>query len=208
MRVDHVEQSAFRLRDGRAARVRRTTVADAEAVLAMDRALADDGRGMVVAPEQVRSVDEERRRIDAVYAAMAAGQATLSVVAETVDDGCVVGSADLRQLAPARCLHVGLLSVGVAPAFQRLGVARAMMEFLVEHARMCGLLRLELYVRADNDRAQALYRSLGFAHEGTRARFIRARDGSFVDDHIFVRFLDGPTMAASLADNHVRPRRG
>ena len=96
----------------------------------------------------------------------------------------------LRQLAPTRCHHVGLLSVGVGLAFQRQGVARALMEFLVEHARACGLLRLELYVRADNERAQALYRSLGFEREATRARFIRADNGTFVDDHVFARFLD------------------
>lgn len=177
------------LRDGRAARVRWTSVADAAQVLEVDRALAADGRGMVLGVDQVRSLDQERRRIDDIYRAMSAGDATLSVVAELVVDGRIVGSGDLRQLGPERCHHVGLLSVGVAPAFQRQGLARAMMEVLIEHARACELVRLELYVRADNERAQALYRSLGFERECTRRRFIREVDGSFVDDHVFARFL-------------------
>lgn len=180
----------FTLRDGRAARVRWTKVADAEQVLLVDRELAVDGRGMVITPDQVRNVDEERRRIDAVYRSVSAGDATLSVVAELLSEGRVIGTADLRQLGPMRCRHVGILSVGVALALQRQGVARALMEFLVEHARACGLVRLELYVRADNERAQALYRSLGFEREATRARFIRQDNGVFVDDHVFARFLD------------------
>ena len=35
------------LQGGKAARVRLTSVADAEALVALDRALAEDGRGMV-----------------------------------------------------------------------------------------------------------------------------------------------------------------
>ena len=44
------------------------------------------------------------------------------------------------------------------------------------------MLRVELGVRADNLRAVALYRSLGFVEEGVRRDFVRLGDGSFVDD--------------------------
>jgi ribosomal protein S18 acetylase RimI-like enzyme len=110
------------------------------------------------------------------------------LVAES--DGVIVGSGDLRQLSPARCAHVGVLAVGVHPEHQRRGIGRALVSALIEHARAAGLLRLELYVRADNPRAIALYRSLGFEHEGTRARFVRLPDGTFVDDWIMARFID------------------
>ena len=178
------------LRDGRRARVRSTAVDDAERVLELNRVLAVDGRGMVIGADQIRSLPEEQRRIDAIVRAAAAGDATRSLVAEVEGDPRIIASAELHQLEPVRCRHVGVLSVGVAPAFQHHGLGRALMTALIDHARDRGLLRLELYVRADNERALALYRSLGFAQEGTRARFVRADDGSFVDDRIFVRFLD------------------
>jgi ribosomal protein S18 acetylase RimI-like enzyme len=60
-----------------------------------------------------------------------------------------------------------------------------LMRRLIDHGAARGLERLELYVRADNAPARALYRELGFAHEGTRARFVRLEDGTFVDDLIF-----------------------
>jgi putative acetyltransferase len=168
--------------------IRRATVDDAEQIMALDRVLARDGRGMVLAPDQVGPIDSIRRRIEDVARAIAGGSAALGVVAAE-DDGQVVGAADLKHLAPIRCNHVGILSVGVHPDWQRRGIGRALMGHLVEHARTFGLKRLELYVRADNAPAQGLYRSLGFEHEGTRARFIRLDDGTFIDDWIFVRFL-------------------
>jgi len=63
------------------------------------------------------------------------------------------------------------------------------MRHLIDHARTQRLVRLELYVRADNTRAHALYLSLGFTHEGTRARLIRLDDGTYVDDFTFSMFL-------------------
>jgi putative acetyltransferase len=193
----------FKLQDDKAARVRLTSVADAEALLALELALAADGRGMVTSADDVRSVDAERRRIDDIYRGISAGDATLSVVAELTqrDDSLgadggvpgrprILGLAELKQLRPARCRHVGTLSVGVHPSAQHLGVGRALLNALIDHAESADLLRLDLFVRADNERAIALYRSLGFVHEGTRRRFVKLEDGSAVDDHTYVRFLD------------------
>lgn len=168
--------------------IRDASVPDAEALIALDRAIIEDGRGVVLALDQVRDVEAERRRIDDVYRAMSAGSATRCFVAEV--DGVVAGSADLRQLAPALCRHVALFSIGVHPGYQRRGIGRALMSAVVEHARSTDLERIELYVRADNERAHALYRSFGFTHEGTRARFVRLPDGRYVDDWIFALFLE------------------
>ena len=152
--------------------------------MALDRALAKDGRGMVLSIEQVRTVEEERLRIDAICAKMSSGSASLMLVCEVADEPDILGTALLQQLAPLRCQHVGVLSVGVHPSAQRLGVARALLTTLIAHARSSRVERLELYVREDNSRARALYASLGFTHEGTRKRFVRLEDGRYVDDLI------------------------
>lgn len=167
--------------------IRDTAVADAEQLMALDRALAYAGRGMVLAPDQVGPVDVIRKRIEEQYRSIEVGSASLGIVAE--EDGRIVGAADLRQLSPARCSHVGILSIGVHPDFQRRGIGRALMQRLIEHAKASGLRRLELYMRSDNAPAEALYRSLGFDHEATRAKFIRLDDGTFIDDWVFSRFI-------------------
>jgi ribosomal protein S18 acetylase RimI-like enzyme len=167
--------------------IRQARVADAAAIVELDRALAEAGVGMVLTPDQIRTVAEEAARIDDIYRGMRAGDATTCVVAEI--DGAVVGAADLRQLYPMRVRHVGVLSVGVRSSHRRRGVARALMQHLIEHARSYELTRLELYVREDNQPARSLYASLGFRHEGTRVRFVRLDDGGYADDCIYTMIL-------------------
>ena len=183
------------LPDGRGAVVRPAVPEDAESLTAIDAALALDGRGMVLTPAQVRTPDEQRDDIAQLQREAAAGSASLQVVAEFVGGGRrrVVGAATLRQLRPALCAHVGVLSVGVHPDAQGLHLGRALMEALIDRGRESRLERLELYVRHDNERARALYRSLGFEHEGTRRQFVKTPDGRYVDDHIMVLFLAAPS---------------
>jgi putative acetyltransferase len=161
--------------------VRQANVDDAEALLVLERALAEAKSGMVTAPDQVRTIEKERERLAPPT------DASLAIVAEI--DGRIAGNAGLKQLAPMRCKHVGVLFVGVHPDFQRRGVGRALMQHLIAHAKAQGLVRLELYVRSDNHKAQALYESLGFSHEGTRVKFVLLDDGSYIDDFIYALFL-------------------
>lgn len=167
--------------------VRDTTVDDAEALSAVEQAIVRDGRGVVLALGQVRSPESQRRHIEETKHARAEGSPARSLVAEL--RGKVVGYADLRPFTPALCRHVATLTLGVHPSYQRQGAGRALMQALVEHARSTALERLELSVRADNHRALALYRSLGFRHEGTRTRFVRLPDGRYVDDMLFALLL-------------------
>ena len=155
-------------------RVRAATIADVDALLSLQRALILAGAGMVQSPDQIPTKEEVAARFASYRGA------TLRVVAEV--DGAIVGDAELKQLAPKRCAHVGVLFVGVHPDFHRRGIGRALMQHLIDHARKHGLKRLELNVRSDNHAAQALYRALGFHHEGTRARFIALDDGTLIDD--------------------------
>ena len=50
----------------------------------------------------------------------------------------------------------------VLPANRGRGVATALVKFVIEEARKNGVLRLTLFTDAHNERAQSLYRKLGF----------------------------------------------
>lgn len=165
-------------RDHRAWRIVPATAADAAGLTALDRALARDGRGMVISEDQVRSDAAEAERLAALTAAESSG--SVCFLAKVNEE--TVAAAELRVLSPRRCSHVGLLSVGVHPSWQGKGLGRALMGALIDHGRTFGLRRLELCVRADNARAIALYESLGFTTEGIRRNFIALDDGSFADD--------------------------
>lgn len=66
-----------------------------------------------------------------------------------------------------------ILSIGVAPEWQRRGIARSMVEGLVRAARRAEVKRVFLEVAADNDAAIALYESLGFKLVGARKAYYK-----------------------------------
>ncbi|WP_421682306.1 GNAT family N-acetyltransferase [Stutzerimonas urumqiensis] len=96
-----------------------------------------------------------------------------------------------------RAAHVGFLAtLAVDPAMHGTGFAREMVETAIERLRAEGVLRIELMVEADNGRAQAFYRKLGFEHEGTlRAAYKRAGEQGYVDELYFARLLPGLGVA-------------
>ena len=100
----------------------------------------------------------------------------------------VVGNAGLHPLgASPRRAHAMMVGMSVPSAWQGKGVGTALL------AAMCGfadgwlnVMRLELTVYTDNERAIALYRKFGFEIEGThRAYALRA--GRYVDAYAMAR---------------------
>jgi len=108
------------------------------------------------------------------------GQTDLNLVAEL--DGEVVGGAGLHTVISAvRRRHAMALSISVAKAVQGRGVGTELMRALLDYAdRWAGILRIELTVWADNERAIRLYRRFGFEVEG-RLRAYGLRDGRYDD---------------------------
>ena len=112
-------------------------------------------------------------------------------------DGEVVGTAGLHIAPALRRRHVGLIGIGVLPEAQGRGVGRALMGALCDYAdHWAQLLRIELGVYADNLRAIALYRSLGFALEGTH-RGHALRGGVYVDSLSMARLHPNPPRIAT-----------
>jgi ribosomal protein S18 acetylase RimI-like enzyme len=75
----------------------------------------------------------------------------------------LVGSAGL--LVPSRvkqCHRGNLFGIFVSPAWRGRGLARAMLDRLLDHARAAGLRHVTLSVTAGNLSARALYRAVGF----------------------------------------------
>jgi [ribosomal protein S18]-alanine N-acetyltransferase len=84
-------------------------------------------------------------------------------------DGAIAGY--LLAWVGAGAGHVG--NLGVVPDARRRGVARALLEDLLEHAGAAGAAQLTLEVRVSNFAAQALYRGFGFRLAGLRRGYYR-----------------------------------
>jgi putative acetyltransferase len=97
-------------------------------------------------------------------------------------DGRIVGNAGLfpAHQSPRRA-HAAHLGIAVHDDYHGRGVGRALISALVDLAdRWLPVTRIELTVHADNARAIALYKSLGFQVEGTY-RSYTLREGTYVD---------------------------
>jgi putative acetyltransferase len=90
------------------------------------------------------------------------------------DDGQVVGQAGVISRVS------GVLSLGMAilPGARGRGGGRALLDAVLEHARLAGAHKVDLEVWTDNARAIALYATAGFEVEGLRREHYRRRDGS------------------------------
>lgn len=114
----------------------------------------------------------------------------LHLVAER--DGVVVGSAGLHPAPQIRRRHAAMLGISVAREAQGQGVGTALMQGLCDYADgWAQILRIELSVFADNQRAIALYQRFGFVHEGTH-RGYAMRHGAYVDAHVMARLHPNP----------------
>jgi putative acetyltransferase len=109
-----------------------------------------------------------------------AGSPDLLLLAER--DGKVLGSAGLHPVGTQlRRRHAMMLGISVSAAAQGQGVGNALMTALLDYAdNWAQVLRVELTVFHDNERAVRLYERHGFVHEG-RMKAYAMRNGEYVD---------------------------
>ena len=97
-----------------------------------------------------------------------------------VDAGRVVGWADIFPAWAHAVAHCGSLGMGVLAAYRGQGLGRRLLEACLAKAWSKGLTRIELEVRADNERAIGLYKALGFTQEAVKRNAMRF-DGVYFD---------------------------
>lgn len=132
--------------------------ADAGTIAGMSRELIEAGLGWSWRQERVA------RQIECPD--------TVVLVAEA--RRCLVGFAIMYFGADAA--HLNLLAV--VRARQRMGVGRRLMGWLERSARVAGIARIHLEVRAGNRGARAFYRALGYREIALAPRYYRGRESA------------------------------
>jgi putative acetyltransferase len=110
-----------------------------------------------------------------------------------VASGEIVGMAGLHMAGMSlRRLHVRNLGIGVSLPWQGRGIGRRLLAQALDWAdNWAGVLRVELHVHADNERAKALYQSMGFVEEG-RHKAYSLKGGRYVDSFSMARLHPNP----------------
>jgi RimJ/RimL family protein N-acetyltransferase len=103
----------------------------------------------------------------------------------------VVGWCDIVRQERETRAHCGTLGIGLLPDWRGRGIGRRLIEAAIAEAWRRGFERIELTVNEGNERAERLYRAVGFVIEGRHRR--AARFGA--------TYLDVIAMAQLAPDN-------
>ncbi len=104
-------------------------------------------------------------------------------------DGQHVGNCAINGVGGFRCRHRATLAIGLYQKFTGMGIGRVMMENLIRLAKEMGYEQLELEVIANNERAIALYKKMGFEICGTTPNAMKYKDDTYADEHRMIRKL-------------------
>lgn len=132
-------------------------------------------------------VDKTKKRTENI------GEDEHLMVAEIDESGAkkVVALAGLHVNSSPRLRHSGSIGIGVHTDYQGIGIGKMIMNELLDIAdNWLMLVRVELGVYTDNERAINLYKSLGFEIEGTK-KYAAIRSGEYVDEYIMGRYRYG-----------------
>ena len=161
----------IRLKDGRTCTLRNGTERDGQALLDIyilthaqtDYLLAYPDEATMTAQMEAQFLKGKTDSPDEI-----------EILAEV--DGNVVGSAGIGCVGRKDKLkHRAEFGISVDRAYWGLGIGRAMTEACIECAAKAGYSQLELDAVAENEKALALYRSLGFVEYGRNPRGFRSR---------------------------------
>lgn len=169
---------------GRELRLRNATEEEADLLLSYFKTVCGETRFLIKEPEEVTlTLEDERQFI------RRQNESDNNLMLLGFLDGEYVGNCSLGGNASSRHRHRATVGIALYQKFTGLGIGRIMLEQLIEAATEMGLEQLELEVVADNERAIALYKKIGFEVCGTFPRNMKYKDGTYADAYWMMKRL-------------------
>jgi len=173
-----VKPASFSLRDGRALLARSPEAADAKTMCEYLLATAEETHFLVRYPEETSTdLEEEAHFLQKI------AEAESDFMLAAFDGQKVAGNVAVSGIsARYKMAHRAELGIAVRKEYWHEGIGQWLMKAAITKARWVGYEQLELGVFADNARATALYKKLGFSEYGRVPRAFRMKDGTYIDE--------------------------
>ena len=172
---------------------------DAPALANAERRIAAVAGHLVSRPHELTNEAFERK-----IEALGECRCGLYIVAMDMDQ--IIGHALLDPMGLEAISHVVRLTIVVHSGNEGKGIGQMMLTHLTDWAKTApGVEKIELNVRAVNQRAIRLYQKLGFNIEGRLKNRIRLPDSTFIDDLLMGYFVKAGANAPLTAANDWKP---
>lgn len=163
------------LKDGRICALRNGTEQDGQALLDLFLLTHAQTDFLVDYPDEISLTLEQEKQF---LKEKAESQNEIMILAEV--DGKIIGSAGIWCVRNREKLrHRAGFGISVDKAYWGIGIGRALTEACIECAGTAGYTQLELEVFAENEKALALYNSVGFAEYGRNPRGMNLRSSGY-----------------------------
>ena len=172
------------LKNGKELLIRKARKEDAAEIISFLNTVGGESDYLLFGANEFHmTVEQEEQYIEKLESAQ-----TSALIIGLVD-GRIICSGSISAPERERVAHQSTLGLSVAKEFWGLGVGGYLMEALIDFARTNGKTEvIHLKVRADNARAIALYKKLGFQEIGVYPKYAKI-NGQYYDDILMNLYL-------------------
>lgn len=183
--MSSIQPKAIRLKNNLNCTIRTATTEDAERYLEYFRLILENGEGMVITPDEIKSTPAEKKeRLQKILES----PADLCVLAEC--DGNIIGDLSVTTHPRMRLAHSCLFGISLHPAWRSVGLGSVLIQEMLNWATTVPQLeKICLQVLHTNTRAIALYKKFGFTEEGRQVRAVKTSENTYLDDILMARFI-------------------
>ena len=180
-----IQESCVTLKDGTAAEIRSPEIRDAEQMIAYLHQTSEETHFMVRYPEECTTdVSWEIEYLNKLL------PHPRNFMVAAFLDGELVGNCGVNEIADRfKMRHRAGLGISIKKKAWGLGLGTVLVTRALEQAKENGFTQVELGVFSDNERAQGLYRKLGFTEIGRISKAFYLKDGTYRDEVQMVKFL-------------------
>lgn len=183
--IPEFQKEKYNLKENKQLIVRVPHVNDAQALIDYMKEVDCETKFLAREPGEFGFTEEQEKAFISSLAADVSSHLLIAEIEGQIVANCSVGII----MNKCRYLHRAALGVSVKQAFWGLGIGSAMMNECIKWCKKNDVEQLELEVVTHNERALAMYKSIGFEIYGTKKHALKYSDGTYADEYFMMLFL-------------------
>jgi len=180
-----IAKKILKSKNGEDILIRTAVPGDASGTINVNMSVLAEGEFMLRELDEANyTIESERKNIENYFH----DRGCLYLVAEV--ENKIAGYLEFRKGGLRRTSHSGMFSMFIIKVFRGMGIGHMLLGELInwgEHTS--SIEKITLSVFSTNQRAQSLYKKLGFIEEGRCPKDMKLKDGTYIDSVLMYKFV-------------------